>query len=101
VGYPPVSASSTSSFRIPDELKVRLEKAAEQMKKRKSWIINRASKSTLARRHQEAFQAEARRQSLAGSSHKWKDEESWEKIPRIGMSETYHRGRHRPDRAKR
>jgi predicted transcriptional regulator len=73
-------ASSTSSFRIPDELKQRLDQAAERTKKGKNWIINRALEEYLERHSVEAFRAEARRQSLAASSHKWKDEEFWEKI---------------------
>jgi predicted transcriptional regulator len=73
-------SSSTSSFRIPDELKARLEQAAEQMKKGKNWIINRALEEYLERHSPEAFRAEARRQSLAASRHKWKDEEFWERM---------------------
>jgi predicted transcriptional regulator len=73
-------ASSTSSFRIPDELKVRLDKVADQTKKGKNWIIRRALEEYLERHSQEALRAEARRQSLAASTRKWKDEEFWEKI---------------------
>ena len=72
--------SSTSSFRIPNELKERLEQAAEQMKKGKNWIINRALEEYLERHCKEAFEAEARRQSLAASHHEWKDGEFWEKM---------------------
>lgn len=80
VCYSRIVASSTSSFRIPDELKARLDQAAEQMKKGKNWIINRALEEYLERHSQEAFQAEARRQSLAASRHKWKDGEFWDRI---------------------
>jgi predicted transcriptional regulator len=72
--------SSTSSFRIPDELKGRLEQAAERLKKGKNWIINRALEEYLERHSVEAFRAEARRQSLAASTHTRKDEEFWEKM---------------------
>jgi predicted transcriptional regulator len=72
--------SSTSSFRIPDDLKARLNRAAEQMKKGKNWIINRALEEYLERHSQEAFQAEARRQSLEASRHQWKDAEFWERM---------------------
>lgn len=78
--YGEAVASSTSSFRLPDELKVRLEQAAEQSKKGKNWIIRRALEEYLQRHSEEAFRAEARRQSIAASAHKWKDEEFWEKI---------------------
>jgi predicted transcriptional regulator len=78
--YSPFVTSSTSSFRIPDELKARLDQAAEQMEKGKNWIINRALEEYLERHSQEALQAEARRQSLAASRHKWKDGEFWERM---------------------
>ena len=87
VCYSVAVPSSTSSFRIPDELKVRLDQAAERMKKRKNWIITRALEEYLARHSQEAFRAEARRQSLAASAHQWKDEEFWEKMAAEAWSE--------------
>ena len=73
-------ASSTSSFRIPNDLKARLESTAKQMKKRKNWIINQALKEYLTRHNRELFLAEARRQSIAASKIKWKDERFWDKI---------------------
>jgi len=78
--YCPIVASSTSSFRILNELKARLDQAAEQMKKGKNWIVNRALEEYLERRSQKALEGEARRQSLAASGHKWKDEERWERM---------------------
>ncbi|HEY7338916.1 MAG TPA: ribbon-helix-helix protein, CopG family [Bryobacteraceae bacterium] len=73
-------ASSTSSFRITDELKAQLEATAHRMNKGKNRIINEALKEYLDRHNPEWLRAEARRQSLLASKHKWKDEEFWEKL---------------------
>jgi hypothetical protein len=73
-------ASSTSSFRIPDDLKASLEETALRMHRGKNWIINQALKEYLDRHNQDWLRAEARRQSLLASKKKWKDEEFWEKI---------------------
>ena len=71
-------ASSTSSFRIPDELKLRLEETARRMNKGKNWILNRALEEYLARHSQDQLREEARRQSLLASRRRWKDEALWE-----------------------
>ncbi len=71
-------ASSTSSFRIPDELKRRLENAARRMNKRKNWIINRAIEEYLRGYSRTQLRAEARRQSLLASRKRWKDAAKWE-----------------------
>ena len=72
-------ASSTSSFRISDELKSRLEDAAHRMNKGKNWILNRALEEYLERHSRAALRAEARRQSLLASRRRWKDEKFWAK----------------------
>ncbi len=61
-------ASSTSSFRIPDELKLRLEATARRMNKGKNWILNRALEEYLERHGRESLAAEARRQSLLAAA---------------------------------
>ena len=71
-------ASSTSSFRIPDELKLRLEATARRMNKGKNWILNRALEEYLERHGREDLAAEARRQSLLASRQPWKDQQAWE-----------------------
>lgn len=71
-------ASSTSSFRIPDELKLRLETTAKRMNKGKNWILNRALQEYLERHDRAALAAEARRQSLLASRHHWEDQDAWE-----------------------
>jgi len=72
-------ASSTSSFRVPDDLKIRLENAARSLKKGKSRIINEALQEYLDRREKTDLRKEARRQSILASQMKWKDQELWEK----------------------
>ena len=72
-------APSTSSFRISDELKFRLEEAARRMNKGKNWIINRALEEYLERHNQTELRKEARRQSLLASRKGWKDEAFWER----------------------
>ena len=70
--------SSTSSFRIPDDLRIRLEEMAHHMKKGKNWIINRALQEYLARNRYEALAAEARRQSLLASAVTTEEEKFWQ-----------------------
>jgi predicted DNA-binding protein len=76
--YIAVVGSSTSSFRIPDDLKMRLESTARRLNKGKNWIINRALKEYLERQNQDRLRAEAVRQSVLASKKKWKDENLWE-----------------------
>ena len=72
--------SSTSSFRISDELRARLEKTAKRLNKGKNWILNRALEEYLERHSRERFLEEARRQSLEASRREWKGEAFWEKL---------------------
>ncbi len=72
-------ASSTSSFRIPERLKTRLDRAARRLNKKKNWIINRALEEFLERQSRGDLRAEARRQSLMASRRRWKDQLPWEK----------------------
>lgn len=76
--YYPGVASSTSSFRISDDLKARLEHAARSMSKGKNWVINQALKEYLDRHGRESLKAEARRQSLLASRKRWSDGKLWE-----------------------
>jgi len=69
--------STTSSYRIQEDLRVRLEHAARQLKKGKNWVINRAIEEYLDRVHRESLAAEARRQSLLASGVVTEDEEFW------------------------
>ncbi len=69
--------STTSSYRIQEDLRVRLEQTARQLKKGKNWVINRAIEEYLHRVHRESLAAEARRQSRLASGVVTKDEEFW------------------------
>jgi predicted transcriptional regulator len=73
-------ASTTSSFRIPEDLKIRLDAAVRQLKKPKNRVITEALQEYLDRHSPDALRAEARRQSILASKIKWKDEEFWEKL---------------------
>lgn len=78
VCYAELVASSTTSIRIPDDLKVRLESTARRMNKGKNWIIKEALAEYLQRHNLDLLRAEARRQSIAASKRKWKDAKLWE-----------------------
>ncbi len=71
-------ASSTTSIRIPDDLKLSLEKTARRMSKGKNWIIKQALGEYLRRHNTDLLRAEARRQSLLASKKRWKDAKLWE-----------------------
>lgn len=71
--------SSTTSVRIPEDLRVRLESAAHRLNKGRNRIINEALEEYLDRRDRTRLQAEARRQSLLASRTRWKDAKLWER----------------------
>jgi predicted DNA-binding protein len=71
--------SRTSSFRISDELQVRLEQTSRYLKRGKNWVINRALEGYLDQVGHDALAAEARRQSLVASGVVTEDEEFWRK----------------------
>ena len=71
--------STTSSYRIQEDLRVRLEHTARQLKKGKNWVINRAIEEYLNRVRRESLAAEARRQSLLASGVVTEDEEFWQR----------------------
>lgn len=71
--------SSTSSFRISEDLRVRLERTARHMGRRKNWIINRALEEYLNKTGRDALAAEARRQSLVAGGVTTEDEAFWQK----------------------
>ena len=77
VCYTKAMKSSTSSFRISEDLRVRLERTARHMGRGKNWVINRALEAYLDQAGTEALAAEARRQSVAASAVTTKDELFW------------------------
>jgi predicted DNA-binding protein len=77
--YATTMKSSTSSFRISEDLRIRLERTARHMGRGKNWLINRALEAYLDQAGADALAAEARRQSLAASAVTTKDEQFWQK----------------------
>ena len=72
-------ASTTSSFRISDELRLRLDEAARRLNKGKNWIVKQALEEYLAHHSRTNLRDEARRQSLLASQKPWKAAQLWEK----------------------
>ena len=70
-------SSITSSFRISDELRLRLEAAAGVSGKGKNWILNQALREYLDRIREDSLTAEARRQSLLASGEPDPDAKFW------------------------
>lgn len=66
--YTATVRSTTSSFRIPEDLRVRLAQTARRLKKPKNRIIVEALDEYLRKTGREALVAEARRQSLLASA---------------------------------
>ena len=69
----------TSSFRMSQELRKRLEETARTLKTRKNRIIVQALEEYLQKKHRAAIVAEARRQSVLASSEGTAGEEFWER----------------------
>jgi predicted DNA-binding protein len=69
--------STTSSFRISNELQARLEEAVHRLKRGKNSIITEALEEYLDRINQQRFLEEARRQSMLASAVPNRDEDVW------------------------
>ena len=70
--------STTTSIRLPDDLRSQLDAAAESLHRGKNWVIVQALREYLARMQRDALAQEARRQSLkvaeiTGEEHEWMD----------------------------
>ena len=72
-------ASSTSSFRIPDHLRLRLEETARHLGKGKNWILNQALEEYLSGPGRGGLANEARRQSILASRTGSADATFWAK----------------------
>ena len=70
-------SSTTSSFRISDELRARFESAASQSGKGKNWILNQALREYLERMREDSLAVEARRQSLLACGKATPEERFW------------------------
>jgi len=75
--YDRVMSSTTSSFRISDELRIHLESAVSQLGKGKNWILNQALREYLDRMREDSLAAEARRQSLVACGQATPEEQFW------------------------
>jgi predicted DNA-binding protein len=75
--YHRAMSSTTSSFRIGDELRARFESAASQSGKGKNWILNQALREYLDRMREDSLAAEARRQSLLACGKTTPEERFW------------------------
>jgi predicted DNA-binding protein len=75
--YDRVMSSTTSSFRISDELRMRFESAASKSGKGKNWILNQALREYLDRMREDSLAAEARRQSLLASGRDTPEAQFW------------------------
>jgi len=80
-------SSSTSSFRINEDLRLRVAHLAQRLGKGKNWVINRALEEYVERHSRAGLRAEARRQSLAASGVAWKDQAFWERAEAEAMDE--------------
>jgi predicted DNA-binding protein len=72
-----VPASSTTSIRLPKELKRELERRARSTKRGKNWVIKEALELYLLGSSHDTLRAEARRQSLLVGKHQSKDDSAW------------------------
>lgn len=73
----------TTSFRLPPELRQRLEETARRLGRGKNWIVVRALEEYLAKGDDRAFVEEARHQSLRASGVVTPDEAFWEDAAEI------------------
>jgi predicted transcriptional regulator len=71
--------STTSSFRISNELRKSLEQAARRLNRGKNAIITLALEEYLAKFNRRRFLEEARRQSILASAETGEDENYWSK----------------------
>ena len=77
LGYPEGVKSTSLSFHIAEEQRLRLEWTARHLKKSKNWILNRAIEEYLNRATSDSLSAEDRRQSLLASAITTEDEKYW------------------------
>lgn len=65
--------STTTSIRLPDNLKLELEAVSRQLHRGKNWIISEAIRVYLEGLKNPSLRAEARRQSLLASQKEKSD----------------------------
>ena len=72
-----MATSSTTSIRLPRELKRELERKARSTKRGKNWVIKEALEHYLLGSSHDTLRAEARRQSILVSKHQTKNDSDW------------------------
>ncbi|MDI1337925.1 MAG: ribbon-helix-helix domain-containing protein [Lacunisphaera sp.] len=70
-------ASTTTSIRLPKELKRELERKARSTKRGKNWVIREALEQYLLGSSHDTLREEARKQSLLASKNQSKDDAVW------------------------
>ena len=73
-----MAQSITTSIRLPQNIRVRLEKASHSLHRGKNWIITRALEAYLAKLHQNTLMHEARRQSIRAGRADKRESKHWE-----------------------
>ena len=69
--------TTTSSFRMSNELRDRLDEAARRLKRGKNSIVIDALEEYLAKLNRSRFLEEARRQSILASASSIEDQDVW------------------------
>ena len=72
-----MATSSTTSIRLPKELKRELERKARSTKRGKNWVIKEALEHYLLGSSHDTLREAARRQSILVSKHQSKDDADW------------------------
>jgi len=75
--YIQVVPSTTTSVRLRDDLRDRLEETSRRVKKGKNWIITQALEVYLAKLDRKSIADEARRQSLVASAGRTEHADHW------------------------
>lgn len=77
--YTRIVRSTTTSFRVSNELRSRLDQAARRLNRGKNAIITLALEEYLDKFNRQRFLEEARRQSILASAATGQDEGQWSK----------------------
>ncbi len=72
--------STTSSVRLPNDLRSRLDKATRQLKWQKNKIITQALEEFLERIERKQFLEDARKQSMLASAASSNDDDIWTEL---------------------
>ena len=76
--------STTSSVRLPLELRARLDRATRELKLRKNKIFTQALEEFLERAERERFLENARKQSILASAVPGEEDDFWTELGDTG-----------------